>query len=570
LVAESLAGGREAFRQIVERHQTLVCSLAYSATGSLTLSEDLAQETFVSAWKQLAELREPSKLRAWLCGIARFVIGKELRRQGREPVHAAEALEGANELAAPEPLPSERAISKEEQGILWKCVAHIPEIYREPLVLFYREQQSIERVAEALELSPDTVKQRLARGRKFLREQVAAYVEGALQNTNPGKAFTTGVLAVLPLTATTAKAVTVGAAVKGSSAKVVTGVAAVGAMILFFSFLAFLAFVGGCVGYAMARACAGSLRQCENAIRFWRASGIAFAGCLGAWVIMQPLGLERHVRLTFYGGWAAWLDLFCIAVVAALSVWIRRWWRNLPAQETQEPGKTLKRRFAVWLSLGMIGPACLAVLFLCLMVNYMGGFVAEKHLSQPEVQKIITERKDAQFFVWLGSDTSEALHIFLRENGRRISYRAAADESTLTLLKENGVTPATASTSSKESWPFWCLVSFFIAPLGAVMLLPQIGKLQSGTAAPGVGEVLNQPSSNYGRMLLELRADPMARRVFGIAFAAVFLLVFSANALTGLGLYVVIVVGAVKGGFIGLLAGAGVLGLRAWRKAAKA
>src|SRR5580658_6942252 len=133
LVAESLAGGREAFRQIVERHQTLVCSLAYCATGSLTQSEDLAQETFLAAWNALGELREPSKLRPWLCGIARCVIGKELRRQEREPVHAAEALEMVNELAATEPLPSERAISKEEQAILWHCVARIPAIYREPL-----------------------------------------------------------------------------------------------------------------------------------------------------------------------------------------------------------------------------------------------------------------------------------------------------------------------------------------------------------------------------------------------------------------------------------------------------
>ena len=187
LVAESLAGGREAFRQIVERHQTLVCSLAYCATGSLTQSEDLAQETFLAAWRQLAELREPSKLRPWLCGIARFVIGKELRRQGREPVHAAETLESVNELAAPDPLPSERVISKEEQAILWHCVARIPEIYREPLVLFYREHQSIERVAEALELSEDAVKQRLARGRKMLQEQALAYVEGALKSTNPGQ-----------------------------------------------------------------------------------------------------------------------------------------------------------------------------------------------------------------------------------------------------------------------------------------------------------------------------------------------------------------------------------------------
>jgi DNA-directed RNA polymerase specialized sigma24 family protein len=54
-----------------------------------------AQPTFLSAWKQLTHLREHSKLRAWLCGIARFVIGTELRRQRREPVHGAEPLEAA-------------------------------------------------------------------------------------------------------------------------------------------------------------------------------------------------------------------------------------------------------------------------------------------------------------------------------------------------------------------------------------------------------------------------------------------------------------------------------------------
>src|SRR5271168_2585360 len=78
LVEWSLTGDRDAFRKIVERYQSLVCSITYNATGSLTLSEDLAQETFVAAWKQLSELREPSLLRAWLCGITRFLVGKQL------------------------------------------------------------------------------------------------------------------------------------------------------------------------------------------------------------------------------------------------------------------------------------------------------------------------------------------------------------------------------------------------------------------------------------------------------------------------------------------------------------
>jgi hypothetical protein len=70
LVGENRSGNRDAFGQIVSRYQSLVCSLAYSATGSLSQSEDLAQEMFVAAWKQLADLREPGKLRAGLCGIA--------------------------------------------------------------------------------------------------------------------------------------------------------------------------------------------------------------------------------------------------------------------------------------------------------------------------------------------------------------------------------------------------------------------------------------------------------------------------------------------------------------------
>ena len=76
LVGESLNGDRDAFGRVVERYQTLIASLAYCATGNVSQSEDLAQQTFVNAWKQLAELREPAKLRPWLCSIARFLISK--------------------------------------------------------------------------------------------------------------------------------------------------------------------------------------------------------------------------------------------------------------------------------------------------------------------------------------------------------------------------------------------------------------------------------------------------------------------------------------------------------------
>ena len=118
LVAQTLAGNRDAFRQIVERYQTLISSLAYCATGNVSRSEDLAQETFVSAWKELSQLREPAKLRPWLCSVARFLISKELRRQQREPHHAAESLEAVDEWVSPEPLPPDRVISEEENALV--------------------------------------------------------------------------------------------------------------------------------------------------------------------------------------------------------------------------------------------------------------------------------------------------------------------------------------------------------------------------------------------------------------------------------------------------------------------
>src|SRR5690349_11780469 len=112
LVGRSLVGNSEAFGQIVTRYQSLICSLAYSATGSLGESEDLAQETFITAWKHLRHLREAAKLRAWLCGIARNRIRNFLRREGREPLRKAETIDLEHESIAHDPVPAEHAISK--------------------------------------------------------------------------------------------------------------------------------------------------------------------------------------------------------------------------------------------------------------------------------------------------------------------------------------------------------------------------------------------------------------------------------------------------------------------------
>ncbi len=227
LVAACLGGDREAFGRIVERYQRLLCSLAYSATGSLSESEDLAQEAFVDAWRQLRTLREPEKLRPWLCGILRYKVGRLRRSDRQEPVRQAEALELAEELPSGDEPAADLAMDKEEQALLWSALERVPELYREPLVLYYREHRSVEHVAAALDLTEDAVKQRLARGRKFLQERVLSFVEGALSRSTPGRVFTLGVLAALPAMATPAKAAGIGMAVAhGSVMAKSTGLAA--------------------------------------------------------------------------------------------------------------------------------------------------------------------------------------------------------------------------------------------------------------------------------------------------------------------------------------------------------
>jgi RNA polymerase sigma factor (sigma-70 family) len=205
-------GDRDAFTKIVERYQTLVCSLAYSVCDALGTSEDMAQETFITAWHKLKDLREPSKLRQWLCGIVRNIAANAVRRDLRRG-GAPESLDAATDELSAEGDPATQTITREEELLLWRTLAEMPEGYREPLILFYREENSIVEVARQLDLTADAVKQRLSRGRAMLREEMTALVESTLSRTKPGKAFTVGVLVALPMVsaATASAAVSAGA-----------------------------------------------------------------------------------------------------------------------------------------------------------------------------------------------------------------------------------------------------------------------------------------------------------------------------------------------------------------------
>ena len=317
LVGLTLSGNRDAFGQIVSRYQSLICSLAYSATGSLAQSEDLAQETFITAWKHLGKLRERDKFRAWLCGIARNRINNFLRREGREPVRKAEPLDDVLEPHALEPLPVDYTISKEESELLWRALERIPEIYREPLVLFYREHQSIETVAANLDLTEDNVKQRLSRGRKLLQEQVLAFVEGALARTNPGKTFTFNVLAALPVAGTTAKFATLGAAAKGAGAK------AAGASLFGAVLGPVMIFFGNYLGYRIGLAEARSEEERSYVKSFYRrvcAVGLSASVLFAAiflWTAWNEFPRGELFEIVFTGIIIIYLLTIFISVVAS-------------------------------------------------------------------------------------------------------------------------------------------------------------------------------------------------------------------------------------------------------------
>jgi RNA polymerase sigma factor (sigma-70 family) len=211
LVMASLGGDRTAFCEIVTRYQNLLCSLAYSSVGDLKHSEDIAQEALIEAWKSLDSLREPEKLKSWLCGILRFKASHFRRKEMNQPVSDADEIDEQGGGHSEHSKIEDEAISAQEQALLWQALEKLPETYREPLILFYREHHSVDYVAAQLDLSEDTVKQRLSRGRKLLQEAMMIFVEDTLAKSKQGAEFTMAVMAIINGISPSAKAAILGA-----------------------------------------------------------------------------------------------------------------------------------------------------------------------------------------------------------------------------------------------------------------------------------------------------------------------------------------------------------------------
>ncbi|MBI5693619.1 MAG: sigma-70 family RNA polymerase sigma factor [Verrucomicrobia bacterium] len=317
LVSSTLAGDRDAYGQIVRRYQSLICAITYSGTGNLAQSRDLAQETFVTGWRRLRELRDPASVRAWLCGIARNLVSHSHRQAAREPAAIGESLDPTHPLATGENSPSDETIRQEEEALLWRALGGLPETYREPLVLYYREHHSIAQVARALDLSEDAVKQRLSRGRTLLQERMVAFIEGTLEKTRPGNAFTGAVLSALPVLAPGLAATGGVSAAKGTSAAKAGG-GGLGGLLW-----GGLVLFGGLIGWQMRPTAAQSEVERRWAGHFWRCLLLMTAA-----VILPSLAL-----LLLVGRQASWvptaLSYYLIGGYVLLAVPFGIWaWEN--------------------------------------------------------------------------------------------------------------------------------------------------------------------------------------------------------------------------------------------------
>ena len=187
LVAEYLAGDEAAFAELTRRNLNGAYNFAYRLMGEGPAAEDVVQEAFVKAWKNLKKYDpKTSKFKTWLLRIVRNSAIDYLRKRKHVPFSAFETDEGNNILA-------ETVASEDESVVLGleriddaKAVQeHLQKLspkHREVLLLYYTNDATFEEIAEVLGEPTNTVKSRHRRALQALRELIAPQSLGSTYN----------------------------------------------------------------------------------------------------------------------------------------------------------------------------------------------------------------------------------------------------------------------------------------------------------------------------------------------------------------------------------------------------
>jgi len=180
LVARSQRGDVDAFNQLVLRYQQAVFTVVMRMLGDRDIAADVAQETFLAAFRAMPSFRGGSSFRAWLMRIASNQSCDHWRRTHRHPVDSLDSLIDEDEPSsasamsslfdtAQEVNPEEALLTRELQQIIQLGLEELPLDQRVAVVLCDIQGLSYEEIASATQTAPGTVRSRIARGRTRLR-----------------------------------------------------------------------------------------------------------------------------------------------------------------------------------------------------------------------------------------------------------------------------------------------------------------------------------------------------------------------------------------------------------------
>ena len=190
IVRSVLADHRDDFAVLVERYQAVVYAMALGRLGNRSEAQDVAQETFLNAYRSLATLREAARFGPWLITIAANLCAQIRRKRDREVVLSAAAAASAS-CDAPD-------FAREElRQTLRRQVLRLPGDQREVVLLYYFERKTTVEIARLLGLTGYTVRKRLQRARKTLGERMLQSVGQPLEEGRPSPDKTGRIMALI-------------------------------------------------------------------------------------------------------------------------------------------------------------------------------------------------------------------------------------------------------------------------------------------------------------------------------------------------------------------------------------
>lgn len=164
-------GDRQAFAELVERHRNGVFRLIYRWVGQKELGEELAQDVFLKAFRDLSNFREESKFSTWIYQIALNRCRDHWRSQSRKP-ESALVHDAIPDQPSELPSPETEVERIGDAGRLRQALQELPGIYRDALSLRYFGESNYEEMSEISGEGVSNLKMRVARGLAQLRKKL--------------------------------------------------------------------------------------------------------------------------------------------------------------------------------------------------------------------------------------------------------------------------------------------------------------------------------------------------------------------------------------------------------------